>query len=247
MQWCVQWLISCYNHSWVSMGITDDLVPTKVCHKDISNHNDDNYAWRVTMSWVMIIINEITKKIIQLKCYQNADGCFFMDLYKMRMFLITSASVMLSAFRSRPGWIKVTGVPWPMMAPVETHQWLQSIASTTTTILRVGSASVMLSAFRSRPGWIKVAGAPWPMMAPVETHQWLQSIASTTTTILKIGCNIPIPDSKVHRTNMGPTWVLLAPGGSHVGLMTLAIWVISNENYRAEALSKCRWMFFMDL
>ena len=33
----------------------------------------------------------------------------------------------------------------------------------------------------------------------------------------------PIPDSKVHGTNMGPTWVLSAPGGNHVGPMNLAI------------------------
>ena len=31
------------------------------------------------------------------------------------------------------------------------------------------------------------------------------------------------PDSKVHGTNMGPTWVLLAPDGPHVGPMNLAI------------------------
>ena len=31
------------------------------------------------------------------------------------------------------------------------------------------------------------------------------------------------PDSKVHRANMGPTWVLSAPGGPHVGPMDLAI------------------------
>ena len=30
------------------------------------------------------------------------------------------------------------------------------------------------------------------------------------------------PDSKVHVANMGPTWVLSAPGGSHVGPMNLA-------------------------
>ena len=34
------------------------------------------------------------------------------------------------------------------------------------------------------------------------------------------------PDSKVHRANMGPTLVLLAPDGPHVGPMNLAIWVI---------------------
>ena len=30
------------------------------------------------------------------------------------------------------------------------------------------------------------------------------------------------PDSKVHGANMGPTWVLSAPDGSHVGPMNLA-------------------------
>ena len=32
-----------------------------------------------------------------------------------------------------------------------------------------------------------------------------------------------IPDSKVHMANMGPTWVLSAPDGPHVGPMNLAI------------------------
>ena len=31
------------------------------------------------------------------------------------------------------------------------------------------------------------------------------------------------PDSKVHGANMGPTWVLSAPNGSHVVPMNLAI------------------------
>ena len=31
------------------------------------------------------------------------------------------------------------------------------------------------------------------------------------------------PDSKVHGANMGPTWVLSAPGGPHGGLINLAI------------------------
>ena len=35
--------------------------------------------------------------------------------------------------------------------------------------------------------------------------------------------NISIPDSKDHGTNMGPIWVLSAPGGPHVGPMNLAI------------------------
>ena len=32
-----------------------------------------------------------------------------------------------------------------------------------------------------------------------------------------------IPDSKVHVTNMGPTWVLSAPDGPRVGPMNIAI------------------------
>ena len=35
--------------------------------------------------------------------------------------------------------------------------------------------------------------------------------------------NETVPDSKVHVTNMGPTWVLLAPDWPHVGPMNLAI------------------------
>ena len=32
-----------------------------------------------------------------------------------------------------------------------------------------------------------------------------------------------IPDSKVHGANMGPTWILSAPDGPHIGPMNLAI------------------------
>ena len=34
------------------------------------------------------------------------------------------------------------------------------------------------------------------------------------------------PESKGHVANMGPTWVLSAPGGSHVGPMNLVIRVV---------------------
>ena len=34
------------------------------------------------------------------------------------------------------------------------------------------------------------------------------------------------PDSKVHGANMGPTWVLSAPDGPHVGPMNLAIGLV---------------------
>ena len=35
--------------------------------------------------------------------------------------------------------------------------------------------------------------------------------------------DVGIPDSKAHGANMGPTWVLSAPDGSHVGPMDLVI------------------------
>ena len=38
---------------------------------------------------------------------------------------------------------------------------------------------------------------------------------------LAMGCKIP--DSKVHGANMGPTSVLSAPDGAHVGPINLAI------------------------
>ena len=38
--------------------------------------------------------------------------------------------------------------------------------------------------------------------------------------------NYNYPDSKVHGANMGPTWVLSAPDGPHVGPMNLAIRVL---------------------
>ena len=34
------------------------------------------------------------------------------------------------------------------------------------------------------------------------------------------------PDSKVHGANMGPTWVLSAPDGPHIGPMNPAIWEV---------------------
>ena len=53
-------------------------------------------------------------------------------------------------------------------------------------------------------------------------HVWCNSLspvlrqASTWT-------NTDFPDNKVHGTNMGPTWVLSAPGGPHVCPINLAI------------------------
>ena len=38
------------------------------------------------------------------------------------------------------------------------------------------------------------------------------------------------PDSKIHGANMGPTWVLSAPGGPQVGPMNLAIRVAFTDS-----------------
>ena len=42
-----------------------------------------------------------------------------------------------------------------------------------------------------------------------------------------------IPDSKVHGANIGPTWVLSAPDGPHVGPMKLAL-AMGEELHSAE-------------
>ena len=44
------------------------------------------------------------------------------------------------------------------------------------------------------------------------------------------------PDSKVHLANVGPTWVLSAPDGTHVGPMNLAIRVYNNWVRRLTAI-----------
>ena len=41
------------------------------------------------------------------------------------------------------------------------------------------------------------------------------------------------PESKVHVTNMGPTWVLSAPGRPHAGPMNFAIRYLSPRVYIA--------------
>ena len=77
-----------------------------------------------------------------------------------------------------------------------------------------------------------------------------------------------IPDIKVHGAIMGPTWVLSAPGGSHVGPMNLAIrdiskmlvfvcitgdytlvtWVCKNSRYPIKNhFQKTMQFFFMSL
>ena len=47
------------------------------------------------------------------------------------------------------------------------------------------------------------------------------------------------PRSKVHGANMGPTWVLSAPDGPHVGPMNLAIRVVAGETKKTVS---SRWV-----
>ena len=46
--------------------------------------------------------------------------------------------------------------------------------------------------------------------------------------VFVVTCKI-FPDSKVQGASMGPTWVLSAPGGPHVGHMNLAVWVVTRD------------------
>ena len=61
---------------------------------------------------------------------------------------------------------------------------------------------------------------------------------------LDIELTIDTPDSKLHRANMGPTWVLPAPGGTHVGPVNLAIWD-SKAVPHLQALGCLLWVFFL--
>ena len=54
----------------------------------------------------------------------------------------------------------------------------------------------------------------------------------STWTAINVSTKSGHPDSKVHKANMGPTWVLSAPDGPHVGSMNLAI--------RAGKKSRCK-------
>ena len=54
---------------------------------------------------------------------------------------------------------------------------------------------------------------------------------------------VPIlPDNKVHMANMGPTWVLSAPGGPHVGPMNFAIRVSTVESHYS--LVQCNMIMY---
>ena len=60
-------------------------------------------------------------------------------------------------------------------------------------------------------GMLNDHNAPWQMPCESNMKYYVACIAET------------VRDSKVHGANTGPTWVLSAPGGPHIGPMNLAI------------------------
>ena len=76
----------------------------------------------------------------------------------------------------------------------------------------------MVTAFWSSPARPHGRRVQWALTTePIRYQNLLQP--HQTSVIL----DHAIPDSKVHGTNMGHTWVLSSPGGPHVGPMNLAI------------------------
>ena len=62
----------------------------------------------------------------------------------------------------------------------------------------------------------------WPIVFVHDIDSFLQDCGNCIDNVLELACC----DSKGLGTNMGPTWVLSAPGGPHVGPMNFAIWAV---------------------
>ena len=71
------------------------------------------------------------------------------------------------------------------------------------------------------------SGYPWRLLAIWSSFQikcmWSIKQKHDLSTVCSTPYILPYPDSKVHGANMGPTWVLSAPDGPHVGPMNLAL------------------------
>ena len=77
----------------------------------------------------------------------------------------------------------------------------------------------------------------WYLCLLAAIFKWVNSTSSTWITISRcpmIQCQA-YPESKVHVANMGPTWVLSDPDGSHIGPMNLAIRVVllHSQDYKS--------------
>ena len=91
--------------------------------------------------------------------------------------------------------------------------WCQAIILTNAEILLIGTniSEILIETitFSFKKMHLKVSSVKWlPFCLSLNVLKYIQYINS---------------DSKVHGTNMGPTWVLWAPGGPHDGPMNLAI------------------------
>ena len=81
----------------------------------------------------------------------------------------------------------------------------------------------------TNPYLVKVLMGSWHFFSMISgTHpKWkLVVLLWYYCIIIQYSLVITFPDSKVHGANMGPTWVLLAHDGPHVGPMNLAIGVV---------------------
>ena len=52
-------------------------------------------------------------------------------------------------------------------------------------------------------------------------YRWIISKRASNAGNVSMQCRHRVPDSKFHGANQGPTWVLSAPGGTHIGPWTL--------------------------
>ena len=76
--------------------------------------------------------------------------------------------------------------------------------------------------------WIHKARVTWimfPFDDVIMSNRQTREKACACVERLSMCCELHYPDSQVLGANMGPTWVLSAPDGPHVGPMNLAIWV----------------------
>ena len=83
-------------------------------------------------------------------------------------------------------------------------------------------------------------------MAPFPRSQGIEAIVQNVGQDLsRYHCILQAryPDSKVHGANMGPTWVLSAPGRPHVGPMNLAIRAFPHGDIMAGTCFPHRWPF----
>ena len=137
--------------------------------------------------------------------WQHATG---LTLAQVMTCCLTAPSHYLSQC-----WLMITDVQWQFCNRYLSHQ-LKTLA--TKLIFKI------LFKF-PRGQWVKdcfIHGTGTIIW--LSESQW-SNAEETTSTSAKPQRNNISPNSKVHGANMGPTWVLSAPDGPHVGPMNLAI------------------------